>query len=204
MGEGALTHPSKVREYAQFKEGKFIVPKNREDEFLRRTSFKILSWVFTAGFGVVAVGLLISLFHHPEGGPVIGLAACLFTIALTRRIMGSRIVLSASAVTVVNPLITYTVPYATVAEVRGGGGGTLNLVTRTGDEIYCTGFGGSVIDSFIGSADRAVERIEPRVRHARRSTQQAQMAQRFTISCVADVSTIGGLICVITGGILGF
>ncbi|MCX4571850.1 hypothetical protein OHB41_01260 [Streptomyces sp. NBC_01571] len=180
------------------------MPKNREDELLRRTSFKILSWVFTAGFGVAAVVVLISLIHHPEGGPMIGLAACLFTIALGRRIMGSRIGLGASAVTVVNPLITYTVPYGTVAEVRGGGGGTLNLVTRAGDEIYCDGFGGSVIDSFIRSTDRAAERIEQHVRRGRRSAQQAKVIKRFTISWVADVCTIGALICIITGGIVGF
>lgn len=178
------------------------MPKNREDELLRRISFKIISWVFTLGFEVAAVALLVNFIHHPEGGTMIGVAACLSTIALVRRIMGSRIALGPSAVTVVNSLITYTVPYVTVAAVRGGGGGTLNLVTWSGDEIYCTGFGG--IDSFVGSADRAAERIERRVRRRRRSRQQAEVTERFTISWIADVCTIRALICVVTGEVLGF
>lgn len=78
----------------------------RKDKVLRRISFRVLSWVVTLGFGLVAVGLLISLTYTFESGPLIGVAACLFTIALSRRIMGSRIVLGPSAVTVVNPLTT--------------------------------------------------------------------------------------------------
>ncbi|WP_329539358.1 hypothetical protein [Streptomyces sp. NBC_01358] len=177
--------------------------KNREDEILRRTWFRILSWVFTVGFGLVAVGLLVSLSHNLEGGPLPGAAACLFMIALSRRVMGSHIRLGSSFVTVINPLVTYSVPYDAVAEVRGGGGGTLNLITRTGDAIYSTGFGGSIIDNFVGSADRAVARIEKQVGRGRRGAKGAQVTKGFTVSWVADVCAVGAMVCAVAAGILG-
>ncbi|MEV7087926.1 hypothetical protein AB0O07_18890 [Streptomyces sp. NPDC093085] len=105
--------------------------------------------------------------------------------------------------TVVNPLVTYTVPYGAVTEVRGGGGETLNLVTRTGDEIHCTAFGGSVIDSFVGSAARSAERIEQRVKRRRKTAPQAQMTKKLTVSWIADVCTVGATACVITAAALG-
>jgi hypothetical protein len=174
-----------------------------EAEILRRASFRVLSWIATAGFGVVAVGLIISLAYSFEGGPISGVAACFFAIAVTRRIMGSRIVLGSSALTVVNPLITYTVPYGAVAEVRGGGGETLNLVTQRGDEIYCTGFGGSFIDSFVKSADRAAKRIEQQVRRRRGATQRTHVTKKLTVSWVADVCAIGAIVCAVTAAIVG-
>ncbi|MER7199919.1 hypothetical protein CG723_45245 [Streptomyces sp. CB01635] len=179
------------------------MPKQHEDEVLRRTSFKVLSCVSTVAFGLVAVGLLVSLTHDLEGGPTSGVAACLFTIALVRRLLGSRIVLDSSAVEIVNPLVTYRVPYSSVAEIRGGGGGTLNLVTRAGDEIYSTGFGGSLIDNFVGSTGRAAERIEQRVRRGRRVTQQGSVTKKFTVSWIADFCTAGAIICAVTAGVLG-
>ncbi|MFF0965509.1 hypothetical protein ACWDQO_06870 [Streptomyces sp. NPDC003703] len=151
----------------------------------------------------MAAGLIISLTYSFKGGPISGVAACFFTIALTRRIMGSRIVLGSSALTVVNPLITYTVPYRAVAEVRGGGGETLNLVTQQGDEIYCTGFGGSLIDSFVKSADRAAECIEQQVRRRRRATEKAQVTKKLTVSWIADVCTVGAVVCLITAAFVG-
>ncbi|WP_353940129.1 hypothetical protein ABII15_00060 [Streptomyces sp. HUAS MG91] len=177
--------------------------KERENEILRRTSFTILSWVVTIGFGLVAVGLVISLTYHFEGGPTAGLAACLFVIALSRRIMGSHIVLGSSALTVVNPLITFTVPYGAVTEVRGGGGETLNLVTRAGDEIYCTAFGGSIIDRFVSSADRACERIERQIRRGRKGSRQAPVTKKFTVSWIADGCALGAVVCAVMAGVLG-
>jgi hypothetical protein len=175
----------------------------REEEILRRTSFRVLSWIATAGFGVVAVGLVISLTHGFDGGPISGVAACFFAIAVIRRIMGSRIVLGSSALTVINPLISYTVSYGAVAEVRGGSGETLNLVTQGGEEIYCTGFGGSFIDSFVKSADRAAKRIEQQVRRRRGAAQQPHVTKKFTVSWIADVCTIGAVVCAVTAAVVG-
>ncbi|MFC9500718.1 hypothetical protein [Streptomyces sp. NPDC056982] len=179
------------------------MPKRQREEVLRRTSFRVLSWAMTVGFGLVAVGLIISLAYNLEGGPASGVAACFFTIALCRRLLGSRIVLGSSAVTVVNPLITYRVPYTAIGEVRGGKGGTLNLVTRTGDEIYSTGFGGSITDYFVGSTECAADRIEQRVKTRLKSRQQGLVEKKFTVSWIADFCAVGVVVCVILAGVLG-
>lgn len=172
-------------------------------EKLRRTSFKILSGLFTFGFGVVATGLVISLSNGLEGGPLIGVAACLGTIALARRVMGSRIVLENSSIIIINPLVTYTVPYREIARVGGGGSGGLTIITRQGDEIYSTGFGGSLIDHFVGSTERAVERIESRRKRHRGSTGHSEMKKQVTVSWIADFCTLGVVVCGIMAAIVG-
>ncbi|MFE0739485.1 hypothetical protein [Streptomyces sp. NPDC058855] len=159
-------------------------------------------WIITIGFGLVAIGLLISLTYSLKGGPASGAAACLFTIALAQRFMGSRIVLRFSTMTVVNPLVTYNVPYATITAIRGGGGETLNLVTRGGDEIYSVAFGGSILDSIFKTTDRAVERIKDRAQKGHRSTQK-QVVKTFRISWIADACTVGAFSCAILAGVLG-
>jgi hypothetical protein len=184
-------------------EGKRTVPTRQRKEVLRRTSSRVLSWVTTVGFGLVAVGLIISLTYIPDGGPASGVAACFFTIAFCRRLFGSRIVLGSSGVTVVNPLITYQVPYTAIGEIRGGNGGTLNLVTWTGDEIYSTAFGGSITDYVVGSTERAADRIEKRVKTRRTSTQQGLVEKKFTTSWIADFCAVGGVVFVILAGALG-
>ncbi|MEU6243062.1 hypothetical protein [Streptomyces sp. NPDC047024] len=176
----------------------------REDEVLRRVSFVVFSWVVTVGFGTVGAGVLASLMYSVDGDRIAAAGSCLFTVAVGRRIMGSRVVLGPSALTVVNPLVTYTVPYGSVAEIRGGGGATLNLVTGTGEEIYCTGFGGSVIDAFVRSADRAAERIEQRLGRRRRNAKSGPgVTKRLTVEWVADVCGIGAVVCAITAGVMG-
>ncbi|MFC5782824.1 hypothetical protein OHU25_13435 [Streptomyces sp. NBC_00117] len=43
------------------------MPKHQREEVLRRTLFRVLSWMMTAGFGLVAVGLIVSLaLPRPE------------------------------------------------------------------------------------------------------------------------------------------
>ncbi|MEU9401502.1 hypothetical protein [Streptomyces sp. NPDC048242] len=178
----------------------------REDEVLRRVSFVVFSWVVTVGFGAVGVGVLASLMYSVDGDRIAVAGSCLLTVAVGRRIMGSRVVLGPSALTVVNPLVTYTVPYGSIAEIRGGGGATLNLVTGTGEEIYCTGFGGSVIDAFVRSADRAAERIERRLGRGRRRgnvKSSAAVTKRLTMAWIADVCGIGAVACAITAGVVG-
>ncbi|MCX4547304.1 hypothetical protein OG204_30505 [Streptomyces sp. NBC_01387] len=201
-----ITHPPApvARQSRNHQKGKATVPKKREDEILWRLSFKIISWVSTTGFGLVSVGLLIGFASHPEGGMAIGVAVSLFVIALIRRIMRSRIALSSVTVTVINPLMTHTVPYNSIIEVRGGNGGTLNLVTREGKEIYSTAFGGSVIDTFVGSANRAAERIEWHMKKRRKGAVPPPFSTRFTISPVADACFFIALVFAIIGGILGF
>ncbi|WP_137994241.1 hypothetical protein [Streptomyces vilmorinianum] len=124
-------------------------------------------------------------------------------MALTQRVSGSRITLRDDSLVVVNPLMTYTVPYTDIARIGGGGGGTLNIVTRAGHEIHATSFGGSLIDNFVGSADRAVERIESRVRRNRSRASSVPMSKKVRISWIADLCTLGAAVCGTAAGLIG-
>lgn len=180
-----------------------LSPKGGENEALHRISFRILRWIITVTFGLVAAGLLISLNYSFKGGPLLGAAACFFVITLAQRFMGSRIVLNPSTMTVVNPIMNYTIPYDVVSSVRGGGGGTLILATRGGEEIYSVGFGGSMIDGIFKTTDKSIERIEMRMRKRRGSGRNMQATKSFRVSWIADLCTVSALACVVIASIIG-
>ncbi|RSR97560.1 hypothetical protein [Streptomyces sp. WAC00469] len=157
---------------------------------------RILSWISTVGFGLLAAGLLISLTWGYDSDRMTGVIVILCVIAFCRRITCARVVLRESVVTIVNPLMTYTVPYAAIAQVRGGGG-TLSLLTYAGEEVLGMGYAGSVIDGFVRSADRAAQRIEERVKPKRRKPQEAPVVKKITVSWIADFCTVCAAVCLI-------
>ncbi|MGW8489958.1 hypothetical protein [Streptomyces sp. NPDC055886] len=124
-------------------------------------------------------------------GPLSGVAACLGTITLTRRIGTSRIVLGKSALKVVNPVFTYRVPYRLVTNVDTSRDGTLTVHTIEGEEIHSTAFGGSLLDHFIGTSDRAVARIKETVRQRRSPRTQGPSRRTITVSWIADFCLLG-------------
>ncbi|WP_162600166.1 hypothetical protein [Streptomyces sp. CS131] len=152
-------------------------------------SFVMLSWTIMAVMifcAAAAIGLIKD--------PLIGVAACLGTIVLTRRIGTARIILGKSELKVVNPVFTYWVPYRLVMDVDTSTDGTLTVHTTEGEEIHSTAFGGSLLDHFIGSSDRAVARIKETVRQRRSPRTEAQARRTLTVSWIADfclLATIG-------------
>ncbi|MFF0568968.1 hypothetical protein ACFYT7_15135 [Streptomyces sp. NPDC004041] len=176
--------------------------RKNSDETLRRISQKILSWSLTFIFGAVAAGLVAAGFSTGfAAGPLSGVAVSLGIVALTQRVSGSLTTLRTDSLVVINPLMTYTVPYADITRI--GGGGTLNILTHSGHEINATSFGGSLIDNFVGSADRAVERIEARVRQHRSHASTAPMSKKFRVSWFADLCTLGAVVCGAAAGLVG-
>ncbi|MFD0421507.1 hypothetical protein [Streptomyces parvus] len=108
--------------------------------------------------------------------------------------MAFRIVLGESELKVVNPLFTYRIPYHLVMEVDTSKGGTLTVHTFEGGEIYATAFGGSLLDHFIGSLDRAAARVKEIFRQRRSPRTEAQARRTLTVSRIADfclLATIG-------------
>lgn len=177
------------------------MPK-RQVKVLRRGSFRVMSWSFTGLFGAATVGAIAILTNGLRSGPMIGVAASLGVIALSRRICGSRIVLRDSVATVINPLLTYTVPYRAIARVAVDSGGTLIVVTCDGNEIHATGFAGSIIDSLVGSTDRAVGEFEKRLKLGK-GDQKAEVSRAFTISWVADFCAAGAGVFAVGAAIVG-
>ncbi|MEU0087354.1 hypothetical protein [Streptomyces sp. NPDC006274] len=182
----------------------------REDprrEVLRRKSFSVLSWTIVLAMGLGAVGATdMAVWSDDPQGPLTGVALCFATIALVRRVLCARVVLDPGVLRVVNPLFTYVVPYRLVSEVGTGKDGTLKVRTTEGGEIYATGFGGSLLDHFVGSADRAAERLREvaRQRRGRRDGEAESARRTVTVSWVGDVCLVTALgvavAAVVSGG----
>ncbi|MFE7566777.1 hypothetical protein ACFU76_07395 [Streptomyces sp. NPDC057539] len=180
------------------------MPKSPRAEVLRRRSFRIISWIFTLFFGTAAVGLTISLAYDLSSETLTGAAVSLGILTVVHHICGSRILLNQSSLTIVNPFFTHIVPYKLIADVTPGGDGTLTIVTRQGDEIRCTAFGGSIIDHFVGSTERAAERIQIRLKRKHRNAEHLTINKRFTVAWTADLCTVGAIIGTAVTKLIGF
>ncbi|WP_432122867.1 hypothetical protein [Streptomyces sp. S1] len=170
-------------------------------EKLQRRSYPFVSWLFTLVLLILTIDIGTEMTKNPDGDGWGVMAVCLFGIFLIRRIMGSRIYLSAQEVRVVNPLKTYTVPLRSLRSVTTGGG--LKLYTVDGVEIHATAFGGSLVDHFVGTADRAASRIQARIGRPSRKAGAARVSARPTTAWVADACAVGGAACTLTALVMG-
>lgn len=168
---------------------------------LRRSSFVVLSWTLSAAMAFLAALAAEDVASGAARGPLTGIAACLGTIVLVRRIGTSRIVLGESEPKVVNPVSTYRIPYRLVTEVDTSQDGTLTIHTSEGGEIYSVAFGGSLLDHFVGSSDRAVARIKESVRQRRSPRTEEQSRRTLTVSWIADFCLLA-TICVAVWALL--
>ncbi|WNF26845.1 hypothetical protein RI138_08340 [Streptomyces sp. C11-1] len=135
-------------------------------------------------------------------GPLSGVAAALGTIALTRRIGAARVVLGKSELKIVNPIFTYRVPYRLVTEVNTSEDGTLTVHTSDGVEINATAFGGSLLDHYFRTSDRAVTRVQEIVRQRRGPRKDDDRSRRaITVSWIADICLLG-TVCVAVAALL--
>lgn len=168
---------------------------NRNTIVLRRISFVVLCWTMMAAMAFTAAAAASVVTSGNASGPLSGVVAALGTIALIRRIGASRVILGKSELKMVNPLFTYRIPYHHVMEADTSGGGTLTVRTFDNEEFYSAGFGGSLLDHFIGSSGRAAERINETVRKRRVPRTEEQPRRTLTISWIADLCLFGA-ICV--------
>ncbi|WP_156722276.1 hypothetical protein [Streptomyces apocyni] len=174
-----------------------------ERKVIRRRSFPILSWIIVIILGILAVAAAGKISPHASRGPLIGVAACLATIALVRRILCSRIVLETHKVKVVNPVFTYSLPCSHIARVGTAASGTLTLRTKDGDEVHATAFGGSLLDHFVGTSDRAAGHLKDALQE-RRSLGGDDITPRraITVSWIADGCLVGAIIALIVATVV--
>ncbi|MFD5017220.1 hypothetical protein, partial [Streptomyces chartreusis] len=71
-----------------------------------------------------------------------------------------RVVLLPDSVQVENPIRSYRIPYAVVLDVRAAHTGGLEIETRRGAVIRCFAFGGSLLDNFFKTSERAAAEIQ--------------------------------------------
>ncbi|MGW5018444.1 hypothetical protein [Streptomyces cacaoi] len=163
-----------------------------------------MSWLATVAglaFACWAGSLLGNNFYADV---YLVMAAGMAFATFGRRIMSSRVILGKDFLSVVNPILSYRVPYERIAKITRESSGTLLVVTLEGKEIASTGFGGSFLDYFVGSTDKAVHVIDQQVRKRRKSAGIGEVPTiRYSWDPVADLSALGILVCLLLWVITG-
>lgn len=161
---------------------------------LRRRSYPVLYWGGTALPCGAAVATVALTFGRDEGGdPFLAVASCLGLVVLARRIMGSRLVLGKSALTVVDPLRVHHVPYPAIREVSGEGG-ALVIELTDGEELRPVAFGASLVDQFVGSSKRAAREIRGRLEPPPDGADASEVRAGFRRDWVSEVAAVAALV----------
>lgn len=128
--------------------------------------------------------------------------------AVLGRITSSKVCLFADRLVIVNPLRTYTVPRELVGSVLANDGGTLIVRTTESREIAVFGFGGSVVDHFIGTTREAEKRMNDWIQktdHPDRAQgpKSPQFREAWTRCPWPDTAAYLALACVAAGTVAG-
>ncbi|WP_188271185.1 MULTISPECIES: PH domain-containing protein [unclassified Streptomyces] len=132
-----------------------------------------------------------------------GIPVYLSAAGVIGRVAHCKVVLDDTALTVVNFFRTHRVPREAIREVAVADGGTLEI--RLGEDrvVPVFAFGGSVIDHFRGTSERALQEIDA----WRRSTPSegtilpADPQVRWTRCRSADLCLASAVVLAVSGGI---
>ncbi|MGW1564829.1 hypothetical protein ACWCQ1_51840 [Streptomyces sp. NPDC002144] len=135
---------------------------------LRRRSWPVLTWGGIALLWSLYLLVLLAFLAH-ENYPDISFvaAAMLAATALLRRIGSCGVVLLPDSMRVENLIRFYRIPYACVRDVHVAPTGGLEIETLQGEVVRGFAFGGSFVDAFFKTSERAAVEIGGRVAPAR-------------------------------------
>ncbi|MEW2458598.1 PH domain-containing protein [Streptomyces albus] len=89
-----------------------------------------------------------------------GIPIYLAGVGVIVRVANCKVELRDATLLVVNPLRTHVIPRSAIQDVSVNDGGTLGVWIEDENEIQCYAFGGSLIDHFRGTSDKAERRIK--------------------------------------------
>ncbi|MFE9255129.1 hypothetical protein [Streptomyces sp. NPDC006879] len=164
------------------------------DTVLRKRSFAILSWLLPLLPLLPTLAVLGLLMEDVNSGLLIAIAPPFVGIAVMRRILISRVILGGSELRVVNAIFTYHLTYDSISSVGVNSGGTLIVEGMYGERIHAGGFGGSVVDHFLGASARAAESVKAQVRKSRKKTQAEPVKKKISRSWLGDAFLVLALI----------
>ncbi|MFE3850535.1 hypothetical protein ACFXPN_05240 [Streptomyces griseorubiginosus] len=128
---------------------------------LRRRSWPVLSWSGIGFLWALYLLALLSFLAHENYRDALLVAAVISAItALFHRIGSCRIVLLDDAILVENPIMAYLVPYRDVRGVHTASGGGLEIETHREGSVRPFAFGGSLVDAFFKTSQRAAAEIQ--------------------------------------------
>lgn len=139
---------------------------------LRRRSWPVMTWVGIGILWCLYLFVLLAALAREDYATALFFAAVVCGItALLRRIGSCRTILQTGHLLVLNPLSIHQLPYGSVRNVEITSSGGLLIVTVDGDAIRPFGFGGSLLDAYFKTSEKAAAEI-------RRQLQLATSAAR--------------------------
>ncbi|WP_367435388.1 hypothetical protein [Streptomyces celluloflavus] len=162
---------------------------------LRRMGHRVLQWFITVFFLALAALAVEKMgIHGPNGAPV-GLTAIFATIFVVQRILRSRVILRQHDMRVINAIFEYRVMCGAVEKVFVDNRGNLKIETKGGAEIFVAAYSGSLVDSFVGSAEKAAGEIRRYVASRSTTSQDPEIRRRYKLSWVSDIWLAAAVAC---------
>ncbi|QEV51549.1 hypothetical protein CP981_07660 [Streptomyces platensis] len=131
----------------------------------------------------------------PNGAPL-GLTATFGAIFIEQRILRSRIVLSLGDVQVVNAIFEYHVEPGAIKEAFVDIRGNMKIETRGGGEIFVAAYSGSLIDSFVGSADKAAKVVRNHVA-GKVAVSSFAIRRTWAVSWLSEIWLVAAVACAV-------
>lgn len=163
---------------------------------LRRSSYRVSQWFFTVFLLAMAALMVAKMGTDGPNGAPLGLTAIFGAIFVEQRILRSRVILSPGHVQVVNAIFEYHVEPGAIKEAFVDIGGTMKIETRDGGEIFVGAYSGSLIDSFVGSADKAAKVVRNHIAGKSTSSNFA-IRKKYAISWLSEIWLVAAVACAI-------
>ncbi|MGW2403974.1 hypothetical protein ACWCXK_05510 [Streptomyces sp. NPDC001739] len=189
--------PNGIMPCAGARTGEEEMKRQRKAMKLRRKSQRILQWSSSVILLFVAALVVDKMGFRGPNKAEVGLTACFATIFLVQRICRTRVLILHDEVCVVNALFTYSVARDVVAQVFVDAAGNLKINTTSGEEVYVAAYSGSLIDHFVGSSDRAAEKIRQHVKMKTATSRDSAVRRGLAVSWLSDVWLVAAVICAI-------
>lgn len=173
-----------------------VVATRREKRVLRRRSWSVLTWMTLSAIWLIYLfGLMISLDRGKFQDAWLVFAIFCAVTATVRRIGSCRIVLERGKVLIENPLIIHSLPNGSIMDVEISSGGGLRIRTRQGKDIRPLVFGGSLVDAYFKTSERAATKIREHLRdNDRELAARTEVQQKFRRCWSADIALVLGCI----------
>ncbi|QID39439.1 PH domain-containing protein [Streptomyces albus] len=191
-GTDSVTHPA---------EGECRWERSVESIVLRRRMWPVFVGIVVPGLGIAMIAAVwnvtaVNGFRTGWQGIPVYLAG----VGVIVRVACCRVELRETTLLVVNPLRTHTIPKSAIRDVSVNEGGTLGVWIDEEQEIQCYAFGGSLIDHFLGTSDKAERTIE-RWRSSGGAASKSEATPRvsWTLCPPADVAILLCIVITVTG-----
>ncbi|MER7969129.1 hypothetical protein ABTX35_09050 [Streptomyces sp. NPDC096080] len=170
---------------------------------LRRRSWPFIFWVGIVFMWLIySLTLLTALVNGDRREPFLLAAITLAITSLFHRIGTCKIVLRESSLQVDNFFLRSLVTYRSISRVDGSSSGGLNIRTRDGSGVSSFAFGGSLLDGFFKTSERAAEEISSRLNSkgsAARPMESERIIRRIRPCWFADGSLAVAAIFMLVG-----